>query len=575
MIAVHYENGGTTTICFLRPVPIVSISTTRTTSKALQLGSQYTITLTGTIIADGGSPFSTGTEGSGDRVENKIQITSTYDHPADTAIADPDTGHRANAIFIKQNMIRELFNNDGQRIEIMSIDTAPVVCYPNVESISFDNGTYINTCNYTIILKAEFLLYEDGQLHFESMQDNPITLEQSGVPTRDPTTAGNPKAIRDRDGGLIESLSQSWTLEPDESMGQTIGALEYCSRMHKLTRTVNITGKGGYLPVDGGTGVANKLVAWNEARNYGLKNFKSKIAYPSGYSVNGYEATPTEDLGEVLSTAGSGWNHNRTHSIDQNAGTFSLTDSWLISKQKAFEKYSMTIGNDLASHYTTATIDGTIYGLSSMPSSGYTEPSSSGDAYTNGLARYHELTSTGTYIGSSVFARVSGIAAPLKLNPVPKSVSVSIDKFSGQIGYNVSFDSRPTNFISGVLSEMVTVDDTYPGDIFAVIPVIGRLNGPILQYIGGRSEYMRTVNIELVLDNQNAPSGSSNTAALLLTKPSVAPMLKDQLLSLIQMLSPATEQGIRKYFIHPPVENWKPKEGRYSISVHWTYELDT
>lgn len=575
MIAVHYENGGTKTICFLRPVPIVSISTTRTTSKALQLGSQYTITLTGTIIADGGSPFSTGAEGSEARVENKAQTAATYAHPADTVIADPDNGHRANAIFIKQNMIRELFSNDGQRIEIMSIDTAPVVCYPNVESISFDNGTYINTCNYTITLKAEFLLYEDGTLHFDSMQDNIVATEQSGIVSRDQTTQSNPSVIRTRDGGLIESLTQSWSLEPDESMGQTTGPLAYSSRTHKLTRTVNITGKGGYLPVDAGTGVANKLVAWNEARNYALKNFKSQLSYPSGYTINGYGNTPTHDLGEVLSTKGSGWNHNRTHSIDQNGGTFSLTDSWLISKLPAFEKYSMTIGNDLGSHYTTVSIDGTIHGLSSLSSSGYLDATSSGDAYINALARYHELSGTGTYIGSQIYQRVSGIASPLTLNPVPKSVSVSIDKFAGQIGYNVAFDSRPMNFITGVLSEMITVDDTYPGDIFAVIPVLGRVNGPILQYIGGRSEYMRTVNIELVLDNQNAPSGSNSTAALLLTKPSVAPALQTQLLSLIQMLSPATEQGIRKYFIHPPVENWKPKEGRYSISVHWTYELDT
>jgi hypothetical protein len=46
------------------------------------------------------------------------------------------------------------------------------------------------------------------------------------------------------------------------------------------------------------------------------------------------------------------------------------------------------------------------------------------------------------------------------------------------------------------------------------------------------------------------------------------------ILEAINAYSPAREPGIRKYFVSPPQETWDPKEGRYSLSITWTYELN-
>jgi hypothetical protein len=144
---------------------------------------------------------------------------------------------------------------------------------------------------------------------------------------------------------------------------------------------------------------------------------------------------------------------------------------------------------------------------------------------------------------------------------------------TGEITYNLSFDNRPTNIVSGVLSEQITINDTYPGDVFAVIPVLGRPTGPVLQYIGGRTEYRRDVQLNLLMDYTKIPYGSTRNS-LLLKKPSVIEPTASQISKLIQELSPEGEQGVRKYFLSPPQESWSPKEGSYNISLSWVYELD-
>ena len=127
--------------------------------------------------------------------------------------------------------------------------------------------------------------------------------------------------------------------------------------------------------------------------------------------------------------------------------------------------------------------------------------------------------------------------------------------------------------MSGVIAESISVNDTYPGDIFAVIPVLGRATGPVLQYIGGRSEYRRDISLNLTMDYTKIPYGSGYNT-LLLKKPSLVEPTASQIANLLNELSPKNEFGIRKYFASPASESWNPKEGTYSFNISFTYELD-
>jgi hypothetical protein len=171
-----------------------------------------------------------------------------------------------------------------------------------------------------------------------------------------------------------------------------------------------------------------------------------------------------------------------------------------------------------------------------------------------------------------VYKRCDNLVA-VTLNSQPLSTSVSTNEFNGEITYSVDFNNRPSNIISGVLTETITVNDTYPGDVFAVIPVIGRETGPILQYAGGRTEYKRDISLSLVMDYTKIPYGSGRNP-LLLKKPSIVEPTATQISTLLEELSPQGEPGIRKYFVAPPTENWSPKDGTYNFNVSFTYELD-
>ena len=158
------------------------------------------------------------------------------------------------------------------------------------------------------------------------------------------------------------------------------------------------------------------------------------------------------------------------------------------------------------------------------------------------------------------------------MNSQPKSISLGLNEFNGEITYSLEFDNRPTNIMSGVLSENISVNDTYPGDVFAIIPVLGRATGPVLQYVGSRTEYKRDVQIELQMDYTDLHYASGR--GLITQKPSIVEPTRTQLRNLIKSLSPEGEPGVRQYFISAPSENWSPKTGSYNFSISWTYELD-
>ena len=150
---------------------------------------------------------------------------------------------------------------------------------------------------------------------------------------------------------------------------------------------------------------------------------------------------------------------------------------------------------------------------------------------------------------------------------------MGLNEYAGEISYALDFDNRPTNILSGVLTENISVTDTYPGDVFATIPILGRKTGPILQALGSRTEYRRDLSLDLLMDYTDLPYGSGRSS-LLLQKPSLVEPTRTQLIRLVREMSPEKEPGIRKWFVSAPVENWVPKEGRYTLSLSWTYELD-
>ena len=154
--------------------------------------------------------------------------------------------------------------------------------------------------------------------------------------------------------------------------------------------------------------------------------------------------------------------------------------------------------NGNAGYLVGATINGRVVGLPAA-----LNPNDFSDRYTNAKsgwsaisgAIYERVANEYTMIGGSKPALNSGVLTR----------TVGLDPIGGVITYSVTFDNRPTGADNTVALQEVTVEDNPRGsDVFAVQVIPGRIQGPIIQSIGTRTERRRTINVALTLRSQGS-----------------------------------------------------------------------
>jgi len=569
-IRVRYQNDSNQE-CTIRPTPLVSIGTTILRNGAGEaFGTTYTLTLTGTLLADQGAPYAHDNDGArfdfynANPVPNEVGPYDAFDsnvshfgsnRPPKQQITQAVSSH---ALFFKQKVLRALFAQDGQRLEISDIndDEPTIICYPRiVGDISFNEGVYVDRTDFTITLQADTLLNKNLEVDSEGTLisgDGQTYSNASGVPGKTET-----QLLAALSGAFISDFTEDWSIEVDEGQGESMTS----PRSYRVTHNISSTGKTHYTPS------GDKLKAWEQARTFVQRRLSNDVTdYPN---VMGSIGSGTISLVNAY----GGFNHVRTEQMSESAGSYSVTETWLLASGTAYENYDMSISNNVDNPYVGVSINGNIKGLTQIPPSGFTSDNTARSAYDNALSKYNVVSNSGQFgVGSDIYKRANNIVA-VQLNSQPKSITLGTNSFNGDVTYSLQFDNRPTNIISGVLAESIVITDTYPGDVFAIIPVLGRAQGPILQYIGGRTEYKRDLSVNLVVDYTNVPYGNTRST-LLLKKPSVVEPTATQIASLIQELSPSGEPGVRKYFVNAPVESWTPREGSYSLNMSFTYELD-
>ena len=559
--------------CVIRPTPLISISEQVLRNKEGVFGKIYNITLTGHIIADNGFPLAR------DSVTDNLfpyhDNTLPDEEKGPYGAFDPTWSHvyteggnhnrpkqqnipyesASDAMMFKRRVLRALFAKDGQRMEITPIhmDEPAVICYPRLVSLDFAEGIDVDYNTYTIQLEADVLL------------DNALLVDIDGNPLQSENSMTE-QEIFSLKGRFIESYSDDWALSSNEEAEGDV------ARTYTITRNISAVGRDHYSPgLNGNNNIVSKLKAWENARDFvhsRIINGSLSANYPNYNGIIG---------SGVLNLISSyeGYNHLRNENINTSEGSYSLTESWSLSKSNTYETFDSSISVGVDSAFVKVDINGNIRGMMSAPASGSIfggsfEVAPSGK-YINSLNKYRQISNNGKFnIFSDIFKRANNLVA-VELNGQPLSISVSFNEQRGDIGYTVSYDNRPSNIISGVLTEDITINDTHPGDVFASVPIIGRKTGPILQYIGTRTEYSRSVSINLLLDYTDVAYGSKKIS-LVKQKPSLVCPIRSQIIDLLKELSPSGEDGVRKYYLNPPQETWNPKTGNYSIQADWVYE---
>lgn len=411
-------------------------------------------------------------------------------YPADESISNDS---RLSSIIRKQEAIKELFSVEGKQLEIQALDASqPMKCNPRVVSIDMPEGPFYITAQYTITLQADVIYINGTSLGEDSFSE------------------------------YLSSATESWSIDTDEGSPEN----ENLPRTYSLTHTINATGKRFYDE----TGTLEKP-AWKQARDWVIPRlgFDSDVALSSGV-IN-------------LPSYYSGYNHLRSENIDEQGGTYSVTETWVLASGTALETFDISTRKDISSGRTSVSIEGQITGLEQRDADlGLTV-----HKYDN--AKTHFASVSGNMITRA--QNYSGVT----LNPDPLSSTIGRSPVGGNINYTYEFDNRPSNQIDGAQSEMISVANNWDADVFAVIPVLGRTAGPVLQNLSSKKEKTRSVNIEVTFEpDEFTGYGTSGQ--------------RNRIQSVVDSIKPGGSQ----VFLQDQSETWDRNSSRYSYNATWVYE---
>lgn len=317
----------------------------------------------------------------------KGSITSTKTGDVDMAI---DLPQRLSVIIHKQAELRSIFQLDGQWLEIQGLDgSAPEKFIAFVDSIEFDDGPWLDVCPYTITLHGESMAGEEGP-----------------------------------ENNHVESASESWQYEEGDG-----------PHTYRVTHSLQAKGK---TYDNAGDGTISKQ-AWEWAKDF----VTNKLGL--GWSTTTADFSPKSghtifDNGSIQPEAEfTAYNRIITENVDETDGTYSVTETLVLSKNNYWEEYTIAVrketGNNLPLILNTVSINGVIHGLTVN----LHDPEG---RLVNALAAWNTIKPT-------MYTRASSYLIGITLNIHHTLENVDINTTEGTISYQYEYDDR------------VLINDTY------------------------------------------------------------------------------------------------------------------
>jgi hypothetical protein len=460
----------------------------------------------------------------------------------------------------KESGLRQVFQSDGLLLQIgcTGAGSQPVPPYfsgyAKVNRYTADktNNYWLNTIAYNIELQID----NTGTFGYSSCAGYAISSSQDewNIETIDELSFVNNPVVSN-------TLRQN--LEFPEGSGYPT---------YRISRTVGAVGK--FIPSGiGGVGIS------------AITNAKNWVVCSCNHSSNNlYNIISGIDL----------YNFTRSISASDVDGSYRITDNWIGVPTGTLsggytESYSVESSLD-NSYLRTVTINGTIKGLekfnntntlyaSSVISTGLSGtlyPTAVGSQRLNNSSKFQNALNAYSGIKSRLFNRAqSFISRPVDtgtiirrffgrneadLNPLPLSLTEGYNPTEGIVTYSWVFNNRPLNLISGSISEVLTVNDTFPTQQIAEVFVLGRRLGPILQDLGTYTSASRDITFEVTMLRPTGLSG--------LRFPKDA---YTAITGIVETFNPSYLLGQCKSFVKSNTENWYVSEGRFVKSKGWTW----
>ena len=509
------------------PAPFVSVEKSYDKIGDKHVGAIYNINLRGKMLPCQGSPTTTGWH------------TDLNTDPA----SEPSYGaedQRLKALLLKKELMRALWADEGQLLEIIPVDNDTdnmAFCYPRVNNMSFPEGEQISWfqyMDYTIALEADNIL---GPTRTTDSQG----VDVSGVGVGSGATHEWFKTLDETQELYLRDVSETWNLEFNDAAEGVMPAHAF-----RLTHSLSATGKRHYDD----TGLLRE--AWENAKLW--------VGERLGIDTDFAHLTQGFNLPDYY----GGFNHVRTENTNEAAGTYEITETWILSSGNTLEDFTVSTQASVESSKTTVRIEGRITGMETRDTSNFFNVTT--DKYTAADTKFSSLVGL-----DELFTRCQTYSG-ISLNNDPFDYQIQRNPTQGYVAYNYTYDDRQSNCISGALTENFEItDENYDKtvDVFASIPILGRSEGPILQDMNTTTERRRTLAVDALMP---LPTGCPDTEAGVTLIMGQSP--RGQVDTIVTAFSDHLTNVLsaNQKFVERDTESWNPKTGRYTRNVVWVWQ---
>lgn len=401
-----------------------------------------------------------------------------------------------------ETYIRRIFGIQNGLLQIQSPaqTTTGIQTYATVESLNFNRGTWVNRADYTVVLKSR---------HIEGSSD------------------ANYLFYSLRDAG------DSWTVSENED------------GTYLINHQIQAVGIYTYT-----SGIANN--PFTDAKQWVLAHSYSLTT--NGVLVEGNVGSGDMRLDNLISVslpATTGyWNRSTVESANPWTYTYGLTETFIYNPSGTFrEEYNVNINYEVNTNRANVSLNGTVFGYADRANNYALK-------FTNAKAQYDSITSAN-------FLSRANTYLPGGYNLIGNTISkqITYEPYIGDIKYSYNYLAvSGSPMVSGAIDENINISDNGATDIFALIPIPGRANGPVFQNMSTRSPFERTISISATMGGAG-PTSISNLLSAYTSKPNTD--------AIINALIPSSGS----YYLKQNSEEWNPIKRAYSRSTSWVIDV--
>ena len=343
----------------------------------------------------------------------------------------------------------------------------------------------------------------------------------------------------------LVSAEESWDIsENSERYYVSNDFTNLPSKTYTITHTVSAT---GYNKI---TDTTFNDSGWAQAKDWVLSRLVTTPATTIETNVAGKERFTDfqgiymgESSGDFIDlSTDSAYNHSRVAQSDLPGGSYSVTETWYISKLAVTHDFDMSLdtGED---GITNVTVNGSIQGLNTSSFATRSE-----DKITQAEGVLDNCLTQAYGLANTFYQATITSATPLSTSEMSKSVSKN--RTTGVITYSLSYNDNELESDDTITESLQISDDNEDrsNNVVAIIQIIGKTDGPIFQNMGTTTERKRSASLEWTMKRANRSSKPSADA-----------------LAAVNAYKPTGAYQLSKS------ESWTPSTGGYSLSIEWTY----